>query len=87
MPRARRDSETARITPYAKERLGGLVDKLSTTTPVLPVSEWDLVGALIDAAHRSPLEAVKAVVATYRDAEAEIAAIEAVFAFIRTGSG
>ena len=83
MARQRRDSETARITPYAKDRLNALVDKVSTTSPVLPVYEWDLVGALIEAAHRSPLEAVKAVVGTYRDREAEIAASEAVAAFLR----
>jgi hypothetical protein len=63
--------------------LGQLVDKVSTTPPVLPVSEWDLVGALIYAARRSPLEAVKAVVGTYRDVENEIAALESVAAFLR----
>jgi hypothetical protein len=83
MSRQRRDSETARITPYAKARLEDLVDQVSTTPPVLPVGEADLVGALIDAARRSPLEAVKAVIGTYRDTENEIAALEAVFAFLR----
>lgn len=83
MPRARRDAETARITPYGKLCLGQLVDKLSTTPPVLPVSEWDLVGALIYAAQRSPIEAVRAVVSTYRDVENEIAAAEAVGAFLQ----
>lgn len=75
MARARRDAETARITAFAKTRLDELVDKVSTTPPVLSVSEWEVVGALIAAAHRSPLEAVKAVIQTYQDTENEIAAV------------
>src|SRR5437763_415077 len=65
MARDRIDSETARISPYAKFHLGELVDKVSTNRPVLPVKEWDLVGALILAAHEAPLEAVKAVFGSY----------------------
>lgn len=83
MPRARRDSATARITPYARRHLDDLVAKLATTPPVLPVNDWELVGALILAAERSPTEAVKAVVGTYRDAELGISAAEAVGAFLR----
>jgi hypothetical protein len=64
-------------------RLHDLVAKLATAPPVLPVDDWDLLGGLIDAAHRSPLEAVKAVVGTYRDRQNEVDAVEAVGAFLR----
>jgi hypothetical protein len=54
---------------------------------VLPVQEWELVGALIFAADRSPLEALKAVIGTYRDLElVEVpAALEAIGHFFRGG--
>ncbi|HLX31813.1 MAG TPA: hypothetical protein VKR79_03475 [Gaiellaceae bacterium] len=83
MPRKRKDSKEARITPYAKMRLEELVDKLATTEPVLPVNEADLVGALVDAARRSPLEAVKAHVQAYRDVQLKVDAAEIVGAFLR----
>jgi hypothetical protein len=63
--------------------LDELVDRLATTRPVLPVGDADLVGALIYAAQRSPVEAVKAVVGTYRDIEQELAAAHAICGFIR----
>jgi hypothetical protein len=56
---------------------------LATASPVLPVDDPDLVGALIWAARRSPLEVTRAVVGTYRDIEAGIAVSEAVCAWIR----
>jgi hypothetical protein len=56
---------------------------LSTTKPAWQVSEGDLMGALILAARRSPVEATKAFVQTYWDREVEIAAAEAVGAFVR----
>jgi hypothetical protein len=58
---------------------------MATTSPVLPVDDWDLVGGLVEAAHRSPLEAVKAVVSTYRDLQNEVDAVEAVGTFLREG--
>jgi hypothetical protein len=82
MPRERRDSETARITPLCKLFLSELVDQLATSSPVLLVSEPDLVGALVYAARRSPPETIKAVIA-YRDLENEVAAAEATGAFLR----
>lgn len=82
MLRSRRDSAEARITPFARRCLDELVDKVSTTPPVLPVGDADLVGALIYAAQRSPLEAVKAGIGAYRDKETEIAAAEAIGGFL-----
>ena len=86
MPRQRKDSATARLTPFAKQALDDLVDKLSTTPPVLPVDDWEVVGGLIFAAQRSPTEAIKAVIGTYRDKELEVAAVEAVAGFLRAYS-
>jgi hypothetical protein len=87
MPGTRRDSKEARITPFARRCLDELVDKVSTTPPVVPLGDADLVGALIYAARRSPLEAIKANVGAYRDVEAEIGAVEAVCAFLRAHAG
>jgi len=75
MAQDRIDTATARISPYAKACLGELVAYVSTSRPPLPVFEWELVGALIYAAQRSPSEAVKAEVQAYRDREAELAEI------------
>jgi hypothetical protein len=83
MPQRRKDPNTARITPFGRDCLNDLVTRLATTTPVFPVKDSDLVGGLIWAALRSPPEAVKAVVGTYRDLEMELAAVEAVAAFLR----
>ncbi|HZT45622.1 MAG TPA: hypothetical protein VFA24_05520 [Gaiellaceae bacterium] len=81
MAQSRIDSDTARISPHANFRLSELVDTLSTQRPPFPVKEWELVGALIYAAQRSPIEAIRAEVEAYRDREAELA--EAVGAFLR----
>ena len=86
MPQQRKHPETVRTTTMAKTMFTDFVDTLSTTTPVTPVSEGDLVGALIYAAWRSPREAVKANVDAFRDYEsdraAEFAAIVVVARFM-----
>jgi hypothetical protein len=85
MAQERLATETARVSPFTKFYLGRLVDKVSTERPVpLPVTESEVVGALILAAHQVPLEAVKAAVERYRDREAELA--EAVGGFLRSNS-
>jgi hypothetical protein len=79
----RRDPKTARITEFSRDRLDDLVARMATTKPVMPVSDWDLVGGLVWAALRSPPEIVKASVSAYRDLQLEIDAAEAVGAFFR----
>jgi hypothetical protein len=74
---------TVRMAVFARDQLRDFVDDLSTTKAPLSVSDGDLMGALILAARRSPIEAVKAVVATYLEVELELAAAEAVGAFLR----
>ncbi len=87
MVRPRKHPETVRITPFAKDGLDKLVDRVSTTPPILPVDGPDLVGALIYAASRSPLEAIKANIGAYRDVEIEMAAVEALGMFLRHFGG
>ena len=80
-----------RIAAFAKESLDDLVETLSTDRPDLKVQEGAVMGALILAAHRVPLDAVAAVLTTYwvRDKEVEAvvkvetAAVEAAFGFLR----
>ena len=69
MTSTRKYPDTVRMTPLAKARLAELVTMLATTKPVTLVGEPDLVGALIYAAIRSPLEAIKAEVSAYQDYE------------------
>jgi hypothetical protein len=72
MARPRKAPKTGvQVAKFATAELKLLVEELSTTTPALQVGEGDLLGALILAARRSPVEAVKAVVHTYWDREAE----------------
>jgi hypothetical protein len=89
MVRHRRDPEQVRLSRLGREALDELVNILSTTTSPLTVRDWELAGALILAAHRIPVEAVKAVVDTYREAERarEEAAALAVIGFLRAHSG
>ena len=88
MPGARKDPNTLRTTPLGKWLVSELGTTLATTRPVVPTSESDLVGTLLYAAMRSPLEAVKANLSAYRDYEADcapgLAAAEAVCAFLRS---
>jgi hypothetical protein len=90
MVQNRKAPETVRLTLFAKACLGELVTRLGTTKPVTEVDEPDLAGALIYAASRSPLEAVRANIGAYRDIELDhgqaIAAVEAVGRFLRSGS-
>lgn len=79
----RRAPRSVRLTPFAKQCLEDLVAKLATTKPVVEAGEPDVVGALVYAAGRSPLEAVKAEIGVYRDVELEVAAVAAVCAFLR----
>jgi len=83
---------TVRIALFAKAELKEFVDELSARPPVLPLSEADLVGALVLAARRSPVEGVRAVVATYWDRRAEVRGAEmpavlAICLFIRAHGG
>jgi hypothetical protein len=80
---ARKAPKSARITPFARANLDELVASLATTKPVLEVDDPDIVGALIVAARGSPTAVVKAVVGTYRDMEAELAAVTAVMGFVQ----
>jgi hypothetical protein len=71
------------LTNLGRALLNDLGDKLETTQPVLTASEAELLGGLIYAARRSPIEAVKANVAAYKDLQLEVSAVEAVCAFLR----
>jgi hypothetical protein len=59
---------------FAISELHELVNELHTTKPSVRVSDGDLLGALVLAARRSPIEAVKAVISTYLDRESDEAA-------------
>src|SRR5436190_17428198 len=86
MPGTRRDPNTLRATPLGKALADELGTKLATTRPVLKVAEADLIGALLYAASRSPLEAIKANVSAYQDFELdhadELAAAQVVGSFL-----
>jgi hypothetical protein len=64
--------------------LDEFVAKLATFRPgVQDLRDWELVGALVVAADRSPIEAVRAVVGTYKDTERELQeAVEVVCRFL-----
>jgi hypothetical protein len=60
---------TVRVEPFVRPELAQLQADLHAAGIKIP-SQGDLVGALILAARRSPIEAVKAVVETYWRIEA-----------------
>lgn len=86
MANPRRDPKTLRVTTFGKALAEELGATLATTKPVVQVGEADLIGALLYAARRSPLESIKANVGAYRDYQLdygdELAAVEAVGQFI-----
>jgi hypothetical protein len=64
-----------------------LVETISTYSPDLKVTDRAVMGALILAARRSPVEAISAVVSTYWSREIELAAVIAVCGWIRAHAG
>jgi hypothetical protein len=71
MPRARKSpTEQARIASFANEELQQLVDALYTQLN-FKVSAPDMLGALVLAARRLPLEVVESLLPTYVARERE----------------
>jgi hypothetical protein len=68
MPKPSVPMTTTKIARFANEELNAFVDDLYTEG-AFKATSGDVVGALVLAARRSPMEAVKAVIETYWDRE------------------
>jgi hypothetical protein len=75
------DKTSVSISYFALEELNDFLGDLHGKGMKVSAKE-DLVGALILAARRSPIEATKALVQTYWEEEARIAAVTAAASFL-----
>jgi hypothetical protein len=73
---------SVKIAWFAKSELADLVERLSTSRPDLKVGGASLLGALVLAAQRLPIEAIAAIQTTYWNEAEERAAPYAVYSFI-----
>jgi hypothetical protein len=74
MAKSKIPDSNVKIRTFAKDELDLLVDEISTFRPDQKVRDGAVMGALILAARRSPIESVSAVLATYWDKEADLVA-------------